>query len=100
MRKDLLSADYLQADETTVPVQMGINEVATTKHIYGNTENREVKRFSSFVWGEDAKDRGSFLASGKVFYKPTGIKLMMAWAGRSLCKWGVGRLPDASLSMR
>ncbi len=75
MRSDLLRAVYLQADETTVSVQLkdksGANHQAYLWQ-YGSLE----ARYSSCNWVADVKVRTSFLASGKVFCKPTAIKLL------------------------
>ena len=43
-----------------------------TKHIYGNTADPEERWCSTFVWGADAMDRGSFWDSSKVFCRQDG----------------------------
>lgn len=101
MRKDLLRATYLQADETTVPVQRCTTVAAAiTKLIYGNTASLGERRCSTFAWGVVARVRSSFWANGKASCKPTVTKSTMAWVDRSWCTSVVGRTHGASLWTR
>jgi transposase len=60
-----------------------INGARITRRTYGNTGNREGKRYSSFAWDEGARARKSFWANGKASYKLTGIKPTKRSVGRS-----------------
>ena len=100
MREDLLSASYLQADETTVPVQMhdrrGSNHEAYLWQ-YGKPGGETVFDFRLGRGREGPKDSW---ATGKAFCRPTAIRPTTAWAGRRWCMWAVGRMRAGSLSMR
>jgi transposase len=100
MRKDLRTATYLQADETTVPVQMHDGRGAITKLTYGNTASLVEKQCSIFAWGAVARVRSSFWANGKASCKPTATRPTMAWADRSWRTSVVGRTHGASLWTR
>jgi transposase len=100
MRRDLVKASYLQADETPVPVQMHDRRGEIIKRTCGNTASRAARRCSIFVWAAVAMDRGNFWASGKEFWKPTGIRSTKTSAGRSWCMWAAGRTRGASSSTR
>jgi Transposase IS66 family. len=60
MGQELLAGNYIQADETPVPVQMHDGRGKTTRPIYGNTAGREVRRSSSFGLAGTEKDPNSF----------------------------------------
>jgi transposase len=49
MRRDLLAASYIQADETPVPVQMHDRRGKIIRHTYGSTENRAARQYSISV---------------------------------------------------
>ena len=98
MRRDLLEARYLQADETIVPVQM--HDKRGIRRTCGNMAGQVVKRFSSFSSVVIAPGRRSFLTTGKAFCRPTAIRLTIAWAGEGLCMWAAGRMRAGSLSIR
>jgi hypothetical protein len=79
MRKDLLNAAYLQADETTVPVQMhdrrGSNHEAYLWQ-YGKPGGETV---FDFCLGRGVKVRNDFWAIGKAFCKQTAIRPTKGW---------------------
>ena len=99
MRSDLLRESYLQADETTVPVQMHDKRGADHQAYlwqYGKPGGETV---STFSWVAGAKVRASFWVSGKGFCKPTAIRPTTMSAGPRWCTSAVGRTLAASLSM-
>ena len=100
MRKDLLTTTYLQADETTVPVQMHDGRGSNHQATYGNTASLVARRCSTFAWGAVARVHSSFWANGKAFCKPTATRLMTAWADRNWCTSVVGGTHGASLWTR
>ena len=100
MRSDLLSASYIQADETPVPVQMhdrrGENHQAYLWQ-YGKPGGETV---FDFCLGRGREGPHKFLGSGKGFCKPMATRPTTLSAGRSWYMSGVGRTRAASLSMR
>ncbi|MDQ2776399.1 MAG: IS66 family transposase zinc-finger binding domain-containing protein [Acidobacteriota bacterium] len=63
MRKDLLSASYLQADERQFRCRCTTGAAAITKLISGSTASQAVRRSSISAW---ARARGSAKVSGQV----------------------------------
>ncbi len=100
MHQDLLRASYLQADETTVPVQMHDNRGADHQAYLWQYGKPGGETCSSFNWAVGARVRRSFWASGKAFCKPTAIKPTTTSGGRRWCMSDAGRTRGASLSMR
>jgi transposase len=100
MKQDLLRGNYLQADETTVPVQMhdrrGKNHEAYLWRMAGRGE----RRCSTSACIEDVRVRNTFWRSGKAFCRLMGTRPTTAWVDRSWCMWAVGRMRGESLSMR
>src|ERR1700731_2032323 len=97
MRQDLLRGSYLQADETTVPVQMHDKRGADRQAYlwqYGKPGG-----CSNFSWAADARVHASSWVSGKGFCKPTDIRPTTMLAERSWYTWAVGRTRAASWSM-
>ena len=99
MRKNLLSATYLQADETTVPVQMhdrrGSNHEAYLWQ-YGKPGGETV--FDFLHRGREGPKL--FLGNWEAFCRPTAIRPTKAWAGRRSCTWVAGRMHGGILWMR
>ena len=101
MRQDLLRASYLQADETTVPVQMHDKRGADHQAYlwqYGQPGGETVFEFQLGRGREGPKKVPG--SSGKAYCKPTAIKPTTMSAERSWCTWDVGRTRGVSLSMR
>ena len=100
MRQDLLRASYLQADETTVPVQMHDNRGADHQAYlwqYGQPGGETVFEFQL---GRGREGPRQFLGQWEGSCKPTAIQRMTMSAERSWYTWAVGRTRAASLSMR
>ena len=98
MRNDLLKASYLQADETTVPVQMGDNKRGANHQAYlwqyGKPGADTVFEFC-LSRGRDGPKK--FLGQWEGILKPTATRPMKAWPGRRWCMSAVGRMRDGSL---
>jgi transposase len=86
MRRDLLGGTYIQADETTVDVQMHD----------GRGQNHQ-----AYFWqyGRPTDPRNSW-DNSKAFCRPTATAPMIAWAGRRSCMPAVGRTRAGSSSRR
>ena len=100
MRKDLLGANYLQADETVVRCRCMTREEPIIRRTCGNTVGPVGRQYSTSGSAAAARGRTSSSISGKAFCRPTAIRLTIAWAGSGLCMWAAGRTRGASLSMR
>ena len=99
MRQDLLGESYLQADETTVPVQMHDKRGADHQAYlwqYGKPGGETVFEFQL---GRGREGPRKFLGSGKGFCKPTAIRPTTTSAAEDWCTWAVGRIiPSPALS--
>lgn len=80
MRRDLLTASYIQADETVVPVQTHDRRGENHQAIYGSTDDRAARRCSTSAWAGGGRDQRSSWARGHGFYKPTATRLTIGWA--------------------
>ena len=100
MRQDLLRESYLQADETTVPVQMhdqrGANHQAYLWQ-YGKPGGETV---FDFCLGRGREGPRKFLGKWEGILQTEAIRPTTTSAGRSWCMWVVGRTRGASLSTR
>ena len=88
MRASLLKSSYLQADETTVPVQMHDRRGADHQAYlwqYGKPGGETVFDFS---WGVGARVRRNFLGHGKASCKPMGTQAYDGVGGPKLVHVG------------
>ena len=100
MRRDLLSASYLQADETPVPVQMhdrrGENHQAYLWQ-YGKPGGETV---FDFCMGRGRDGPKKFLGQWEGILQTMAMRPTTMSADRSWCTLGVGRTRGASSSTR
>jgi transposase len=100
MRSDLLSASYLQADETIVPVQMrdkrGANHQAYLWQ-YGQPGGETV---FDFQLGRGREGPKKFLDKWEGILQTDGYQAYEGWVGRSWCMPVAGRTRGGSLSTR
>ena len=100
MRKDLLSGDYLQADETTVPVQMhdrrGSNHEAYLWQ-YGRPGGETV---FDFCLGRGREGPLKFLGGWEGVLQTDGYQAYDGVGGRSWCTSDAGRMHGGNLWMR
>ena len=92
MLKDLLREGHLQADETTVPVQMhdrGGSDHEAYLWQYGKPGGETVFDFCLHR-GREGPER--FLEKWEAFCRPTAIRPTKVWADRRSCTWDVGRI--------
>ena len=100
MRRDLLTASYIQADETPVPVQMhdgrGENHQAYLWQ-YGKPGGETV---FDFCLGRGREGPRKFLGQWEGILQTDGYSAYDDIGGRSWCTWDVGRTRGASSSTR
>ena len=96
-----LGANYLQADETVVPVQMhDKTRQPIIRRTCGNTVEPGGETVFDFRLGRGREGPKKFFGHWEGILQTDGYRLTIAWAGRSLCMWAAGRTRGASLSMR
>jgi hypothetical protein len=98
MRRDLLAEPYLQADETTVPVQMhdkrGSDHQAYLWQ-YGSPGGETVFEFQL---GRGREGPRGFLGQWQGILQTDGYQAYNDVRGRRWCTWVVGRTHDEILS--
>ena len=100
MRRDLLRASYLQADETTVPVQMHDKRGADHQAYlwqYGKPGGETVFEFQL---GRGREGPKKFLGEWEGILQTDGYQAYDDVGGESWCMWVAGRTRAASLLMR
>lgn len=100
MRRDLLEAGYLQADETIVPVQMHDKRGADHQAYlwqYGKPGGETV---FDFQLGRGREGPRKFLGKWEGFCKPTAMWPTSEWVGRRWCTSVAGRMRGGSLWRR
>jgi transposase len=98
MRRELISATYIQADETQSMCRHARAEVRTIKRTSGNTVAPEEAWCSISAWVADATGRSGSWDSSKAFSKPTGMRHMTRSVGQEWYMPLVGLIPEDSFS--
>ena len=97
MGQELLAGNYIQADETPVPVQMHDGRGKTTRPIYGNTAGREVRRSSSSGLAGTGKGLNSFWETLKESSKAMDTLPTTRWVAPKSSMRRVGRIISSAV---
>jgi transposase len=100
MGQELLSGSYIQADETTVGVQMHDGRAKITRLTSGNTAIRSDRwSLTSGLAGNEKVPDGSW-ATSRAYSRATVTALTIISVAQRSCALRAGRMPDESSSMR
>jgi transposase len=100
MGQELLNGTYLQADETTVGVQMHDGREKIIRLISGNTAGRAARRCLTSEWVGSEKGPSGSWATLQASSKATGTALTIRWVENRSFMPRAGRMPGESSLMQ